>query len=213
MRNPLGLPAAAADFFTGGSNVGLRGNVARALIRYPERRFTVDSRASGETGTFFSGPLGRYSKLNGDLDSHWYPRARGDDYATRVQLSAGRVFGDVPFDELYVLGFDRDTDLWMRGHPGLIEGEKGRAPLGREFVLANAEMDKVVYSAPFISFRVSPFLDSGKVYDPSPYFGTPKWMWDTGVQLKIRVLGSFEFVLGYGKDLRSGRNSFFSTVK
>jgi hypothetical protein len=37
-------------------------------------------------------------------------------------------------------------------------------------------------------------------------------MWDTGVQLKVRVLGSFEFVLGYGRDLRSGKNSFFTTV-
>jgi hypothetical protein len=73
-------------------------------------------------------------------------------------------------------------------------------------------MDKIVYRAPFVVFRVGPFLDSGKTYDPSAYFGSPKWMWDTGAQLKIRVLGSFEFVLGYGKDLRSGRNSFFTTV-
>jgi tetratricopeptide (TPR) repeat protein len=213
MRNPVALPATATPFFTDGSNVGLCGNLERALLQYPERRFGLDARASAEIGTFFSDALGRYTKLNGDLDSHWYPRPRGDDYETRIRLRGGRTFGDVPFDELYVLGFDRDTDLWMRGHPGLVDGKKGGAPLGREFVLANAEISKVVYSAPFVSFRLSPFLDSGKVYDPSAYFGTPKWMWDTGVQLKIRVLGSFEFVLGYGRDLRSGKNSFFSTVR
>jgi hypothetical protein len=213
MRNPVGLSATAKPFFTDDSNVALQGNVARTLVRYPERRFVAEAKASGETGTFFNQPLGRYAKMNGDLDSHWYPRARGDDYQTRIRLRAGRIFGDVPFDELYLLGFDRDTGLWMRGHPGLVAGEKGRAPLGREYVLANGEMDKVVYSAPFVSFRLSPFLDSGKVYDSSAYFGTPNWMWDTGIQLKIRVLGSFEFILGYGKDLRSGRNSFFSTAK
>lgn len=213
IRNPIGLPAAADPFFSGGSNIGLRGNVARSLVRYPERRLTVEGKTSAEASTFFTGPLGRYSKLDGDLDSHWYPRARDDDYETRVRLRGGRIFGDVPFDELYVLGFDRDTNLWMRGHPGLVGGEKGAAPLGREFVLMNAEGDKIIYSAPFVSFRLGPFLDTGKVYDSSACFGTPKWMWDTGAQLKIRVLGSFQFVLGYGKDLRSGRNSFFSTVE
>jgi hypothetical protein len=103
--------------------------------------------------------------------------------------------------------------LGVRGkRMGLVEGERGGPP-GRQYVLVNGEVDKVVYSAPFVSFRMGPFLDTGRVDDPSPYFGAPKWMWDTGIQLKIRVLGSFEFVLGYGKDLRSGRNSFFSTVE
>ena len=118
----------------------------------------------------------------------------------------------MPFDEVYVLGFDRDSELWMRGHPGLLSGQKGNAPLGREYVLVNSEMDKIVYRASFVTFRVGPFLDSGKVYDQSGYFGVPKWMWDTGVQLSIRVLGSCEFVLGYGKDLRSGKNTFYTTV-
>ena len=182
------------------------------MVRYPERRFTVDAKANGEVGTFFNNGLGRYSSLQGDLDSRWLPRARGDDYEVHARLRSGGTFGDVPFDELYVLGFDRDTDWWMRGHPGLHDGEKGSAPLGREYVLANGEIDKIVYRAPFVEFRVGPFLDSGKTYDPSGFFGSQKWMWDTGAELKIRVLGSIEFVLGYGKDLRSGRNSFFSTV-
>ena len=181
-------------------------------MRYPERRFTMKGAVSGEAGTFFGSSLGRYSKLNGDLDSRWLPQSRGDDYETHIRLRSGGTFGNVPLDELYVLGFDRDTDLWMRGHPGLAGGEKGNAPLGREYALVNSEVDKIVYRAPFVTFRVGPFLDSGKVADPSGYFGSPKWMSDTGAQLKIRVLGSLEFVLGYGKDLRSGKNSFFTTV-
>jgi len=32
------------------------------------------------------------------------------------------------------------------------------------------------------------------------------------VQAKVRVLGGVQVVLGYGKDLRSGRNSFFTIV-
>ena len=211
-RNAIGLPAAAGPFFSGGSNLALQASVSRYLVRHPERRFTINGTVKGEAGTFLNGPLGRYSKLNGDLDARWLPRARGDDYETHLRLRSGGTFGSVPLDELYILGFDRDTDLWMRGHPGLLNGEKGNAPLGREYVLVNSEVDKIVYRAPFVTFRMAPFLDSGKVTDPSGYFGSPKWMWDTGVQLKIRVLGSFEFVLGYGKDLRSRKSSFFTTV-
>ena len=44
--------------------------------------------------------------------------------------------------------------------------------------------------------------------DSSLGLGTRKWCWDTGVQAKIRVLG-VGLALIYGKDLRSGRNSFY----
>lgn len=211
-RNPLALPAAAAPFFTDASNLGLQASLQKALVLYPERRFTLKAKLNGEAGTFFNKPLGRYSRLEGDLNSRWFPKARSDDYELQARLRSGGMFGDVPLDELYVLGFDRDTDLWMRGHPGLVDGQKGAAPLGREYLLANMDFDKIVYTAPLLVLRLGPFLDSGKAYGPSAYFGSPKWMWDTGAQLKIRVLGSFQFVLGYGKDLRSGRNSFFTTV-
>jgi hypothetical protein len=167
---------------------------------------------NGEFGTFFKNPLGRYGRIEGSLRGDWFPRAEGEDYEMQGDLRGGRTFGKVPFDELFMLGFERDNDLWLRGHPGLRNGEKGNAPLGRNYVLANWEMNKIVYKGAFFTVKVGPFVDSGKIYDPSGNFGSPKWLWDTGIQAKIRVLGSLEFVLGYGKDLRSGNNSFFTTV-
>jgi tetratricopeptide (TPR) repeat protein len=211
-RNVLGIPAAAAPFFANGSAISLRSSVQRWLIRFPERRFTLNSTGSGEFGTFFRDPLGRYGRLQGTLAARWLPKARGDDYETQVSLRAGRTIGDVPFDELFTLGFDRDTPLWLRGHPGLQGGQKGDAPLGRNYVLANAETDKIVYRNGIFTLRAGPFLDTGRTYDPSGFFGSPKWLWDTGAQTKIRVLGGVQVVLGYGKDLRSGRNSFFTIV-
>jgi len=211
-RNVSGIPSAAMPFFTGGSTIALRSCVQRWLIRFPERRFTLNSNGKGEFGTFFRDPLGRYGRLEGTLAARWLPRARGDDYETQVSLRGGRTIGDVPFDELFTLGFDRDTPLWLRGHPGLREGQKGDAPLGRNYVLVNAETDKILYRNGIFTLKAGPFLDTGKTYDPSGYFGSPKWQWDTGAQAKIRVLGGVQIVLGYGKDLRSGRNSFFTTV-
>jgi tetratricopeptide (TPR) repeat protein len=211
-RNLRGIPAQAAPFFTDGSAIALRSGVQRSLVRIPERRFALDSGASAEFGTFFENPLGRYGRLEGSLGANWLPKARGDDYETQARLRAGRTFGKVPFDDLFMLGFDRDNELWLRGHPGLRNGEKGNAPLGRNYLLVNSEMDKIVYQGAFFTVKTGPFLDTGRIYDPSRYFGARKWLWDTGIQAKIRLLGSFEFVLGYGKDLRSGNNSFFTTV-
>jgi tetratricopeptide (TPR) repeat protein len=211
-RNLFGIPSSAAPFFTNGPALALKSNVQRWLIRFPERRFTLNSRGSGEFGTFFRDPLGRYGRLEGTLAARWLPRARGDDYETQVSLHGSRTIGDVPFDELFTLGFDRDTPLWLRGHPGLQDGQKGDAPLGRNYVLVNAETDKILYHNGIFTLKAGPFVDTGRTYDPSGFFGSPKWLWDTGVQTKIRVLGGVQVVFGYGKDLRSGRNSFFTTV-
>jgi tetratricopeptide (TPR) repeat protein len=211
-RDLVAIPAQASSFFTNGSAIALRSVIQRTLIRFPERRFTLDAGATGELGTFFKAPLGRYGRIAGSLMANWFPEARGEDYGMQASLRGGRTLGSVPFDELFMIGFDRDNDLWLRGHPGLRNGQKGNAPLGRNFALANWEMDKIVYKGSFFTVKAGPFLDSGKISDPSGYFGSPKWLWDTGAQAKIRVLGSFEFVLGYGKDLHSGNNSFFTTV-
>jgi len=211
-RSLLGITGQAAPFFTNGSAIALRSGVQRSLVRFPERRLTIDSSAAGEFGTFFENPLGKYGRIEGSLAANWLPQARGEDYEMQAGLRGGRTFGKVPFDQLFMLGFDRDNNLWLRGHPGLRHGEKGNAPLGRNYILENWEMDKIVYKSAFFTLKAGPFLDSGKIYDPSGFFGSPKWLWDAGIQAKIRVLGSFEFVLCYGRDLRSGNNSFFTTV-
>jgi len=211
-RSLVSIPAQAAPFFTNGSSLTVRAGAQRTLIRFPERRFTLDSGVRGEFGTFFQDPLGRYGRVEISLAGHWFPKSRGDDYEVLANLKGGKTFGMVAFDELFTLGFERDNDLFLRGHPGLINGQKGNAPLGRNFVAVNSEIDKIVYHNGLFSIRVGPLLDTGRVYDPSGYFGTRDWLWDTGLQTKIRVLGSIEFVLGYGKDLRTGNNSFFTKV-
>ena len=211
-RTLVGIPAAAKPFFTRASGLALRSGVQRSLLRYPERRFTLDGGATGEFGRFFTSPLGKYGRIEGSAEANWLPQATGDDYSTQTRLRAGRTFGQVPFDDLYMLGFDRDNPLWMRGHNGLVNGQKGNAPLGRNFILSNSEIDKIVYQDGIFLLKLGPFVDTGDIYDPSGLFGSPKWLTDTGLQATVRVLGNFEVILGYGKDLRSGANTFYSTV-
>ena len=211
-RTLTGIPGPAERFFTDSSGLTLRANIQRSLIRFPERRFSLDAGASGEAGKFTAKPLGRYGRVEGLLAANWLPQATGEDYEVTSLLRTGGTAGQVPFDELYMLGFDRDNDLWMRGHNGLVNGQKGNAPLGTNFILSNSDIDKVVYDGGFLLVKAGPFVDTGDITDPSQFFGSRKWLTDTGLQTTVRVLGSFEFVLGYGKDLRSGNNTFYSTV-
>jgi tetratricopeptide (TPR) repeat protein len=211
-RTLFGIPAPTSPLFTDASAIALTSSVQHPLLQVPEHRFTLDSAATGEFGTFYSNPLGRYGRLNGTLAATWFPQAQGDDYRTRTMLRAGGDLGQVSFDDLYMLGFDRDNPLWMRGHNGLVNGEKGNAPLGTRYVLSNSQVDKIAYHAPFTTLRVGPFLDTGEIFDSSGYFGSRQWLVDTGVQARVGVLGSFAFIVGYGRDLRSGANTFYSTV-
>ena len=215
-RSFRNLPAitstAEQSFFTDATSLAYWLRVDRTLLRLPEHRFTIGSSAEGRLGRTFAQSLGAFGTARGALDAHWLPRATGDDYEMRVRLRAGETFGTVPFDELFQLGVERDNDLWLRGQAGTSGGRKGAAPLGRRYVLTNWEQDKNVYSNGLFTVKLGPFLDTGRIADPSGLFGSQRWLWDTGAQCKIRVLGVVTVVLIYGRDLRGGRNLFYGTV-
>jgi hypothetical protein len=181
------------------------------LWRLPEKRLTVSSGASSQAGRIWSQPGESFEKLQASMETHWLPQPRGDDYETVWRLRGGKTFGQFPFDELYMLGVERDNDLWLRGHVGMRHGRKGSAPLGRDYLLSSWETDKNVYSNGFLTVKLGPFLDAGKAWDDSAALGSHKWLFDTGAQFKLRVLG-VGVALSYGKDLRSGNNAFFATV-
>jgi hypothetical protein len=199
-------------FFTGATSVAGWLDVKRTLARVPERRFTLDSSAEAKAGREFADGLGPFATLRGSLRAHWFPRAKGDDYEMHTQIRAGATAGKATLDELFELGVERDNDLWLRGHAGILGGRKGAAPLGRRFFLANWEVDKNIYQSAFFTVKFGPFLDNGAVADSSGLFGSPRWLWDTGAQCKVHVMGSLTIVLSYGIALRGGRNVFYGTV-
>jgi tetratricopeptide (TPR) repeat protein len=200
------------SFFTDGDSLVYWGRVDRSLLRVPEERFTVDASVEGRIGREFADHLGSFGTVRGSLGAHWFPQAKGDDYEMQARVRAGESFGDVPFDELFQLGIERDNDLWLRGTPGTTDGRKGAAPLGRRYFIANWEIDKNVYGNGFFTVKLGPFVDNGAIADSSGLFGSQRWLWDTGAQCKIRVLGTLMVVLSYGRDLRGGRNVFYGTV-
>jgi tetratricopeptide (TPR) repeat protein len=181
------------------------------LWRVPERRFTLRAGGGSQLARIWSQPAQLFEKLNGSVVNQWFPQARGEDYETIGRIGAGKTFGSVPFDELFMLGIERDNELWLRAHIGTRNGRKGSAPLGRNYFLGSWETDKIVFQNGFLTFQLGPFVDSGKITDPSSGLGAKKWLWDTGVQGKLRLLGVVVGV-SYGKDLRSGNNAIYTTV-
>ncbi len=186
--------------------------VDAALWRLPERRLTLEGGASSQAGRIWSQPSHSFEKLQGSLRLHWFLQSQGDDYEIQQRVRAGKTFGDVPFDELFILGLERDNDLEMRGHIGTRDGRKGSAPLGQNYFLSNWEADKNVYRNGIFTVKLGPFLDIGKITDASSGLGSQKWLWDLGAQAKVRVFG-VGFAFSYGKDLRSGNNAFYVTVR
>jgi len=183
------------------------------VLRSPERRLDITSTAGSESGRLWSDLPMSFEKLQGSLQAHWLPKLRGDDYETYWRACAGKTFGQVPFDELFMLGLEHDNDpaLWMRAHIGTRNGRKGSAPLGRDYFLSSWESDKNLYRNGLLTLKLGPFVDTGKITDPGTALGSQKWLADTGAEAKLRVLGvGVAFV--YGKDLRTGNNAFYVTL-
>jgi hypothetical protein len=199
-------------FFTGGNSLVAWLGAQRALLRVPERRFTLDSQVEARAGREFATGLGSLVTTRGSLVAHWFPRAKGDDYEMRGQIRAGATAGKVSLDELFQLGVERDNDLWLRGHAGDTDGRKGAAPLGRRYLLANWQMDKNVYENGLFAVKFGPFLDSGAIADSSGLFGSGRWQWDSGLQCRVRILGGVTAVFSYGFNLRGGKGVFYGTA-
>jgi tetratricopeptide (TPR) repeat protein len=185
--------------------------VTSTLWRLPERRFTVDATARSDAARLWSQPSESSEKLTGSIGWHWFPQAEGDDYETSQQFRAGKTFGQVPFDELFILGLERDNDLPLRAHIGTRDGRKGSAPLGRDYLLQNWELDKNVYGNGILKIQLGPFLDIGRITDPGTALGSHEWLFDAGAQAKLRVFGA-GLVFSYGKDLRTGNNAFYLSL-
>ncbi len=185
------------------------GQLKYRLLYIPEKRLTATASVSTELGRMWAEPAHTFFKQQVSLAAHWFPRAKGSDLEIQQQIRAGSILGTIPFDELFMLGLERDNDLPMRAHIGTRDGRKGSAPLGREYFLSNWEMDKELYGNGLISAKLGPFLDTGHITDGSNPLGSQKWLWDAGIQTKVSVLG-IKFVLSYGRDLRAGKGVFYA---
>lgn len=185
--------------------------VTANLWRAPAHRFVLHGQASSQLARLWSPHEESFAKLQAELGWRWFPQAQGADYETVSRLRAGRTIGQVPFDELFVLGLGPDSDLPMHAHISTRDGRKGSAPMGRDYLLENWETNKNLYSNGIVTVQTGPLLDIGAISDPGTLLGSREWLFDTGIQLKLKVLGE-GVALSWGRDLRNGNNAFYATV-
>lgn len=204
--------ADASPFFRNGWSFELRSGLSGILWRRPENRVTLSGSALVRSGRMISRSDAHYNGAELSSKLLWMPQAKGDDWVVSARGYLGKLFGNPPFDELYMLGMERDNGLWMRGHVGTRDGRKGNAPLGTEYGIIQTELDRTIFRLPFVRLQAGPFLDTGRVGDPSGSFGSKLWMVDSGVQAKVKVMAGFTFALIYGRDLRQGRGVFYTSV-
>lgn len=182
--------------YTGGNTILYSSGLHHSLLRVPEKRLTIDTAVSAGIGKFFVQSSDRFVQTQGDVSVRWSD--------TNVRLRGGKSFGELPFDELFVLGVDRDSDLRLRGHPATTpSGQKGAAPVARNYVLMNYDFTRPVFEKSLFGVSVGPFLDAARVSSEVP------WLVDSGLQVKISVMAAFTFYVSAGWDVRGGSHAIF----
>lgn len=181
------------------------------VLDVPERRFRVDAFASSELERLWSKPARLFEKAQGGISARWLPKAEGAPYEFTQRVRGGGIGGAAPIDELWMIGVERDTDLWLRGHIGTRGGKKGSAPMGDRYLLSNSDFYRSVWGNGLVSVKAGPLLDIARVASPTNGLAPKQWLFDVGAEMKLTVLGT-GVVLTYGRDLRTGNNAFYGSV-
>jgi hypothetical protein len=165
------------------------------VIRDAADHLAVDSSASIEAGKLFRSAPIHFAKLVTATSLRWK--------SVTSQVRIGGDIGEVPFDERFTIGLDRDSDLWMRAHPATVDGRKNALNTTRSFILTNSDFQRVLSNSGWFRLSSGPFLDAGKSSI------SPGWMVDTGIELRLSILSSFEINLSYGKSLTDHNHTLF----
>jgi hypothetical protein len=172
------------------------------ILNAPENGFTLDADAQWRLGRFFAQRGGRYAKAEASISARWRPRP--DSYEAAARASFGRLFGNAPFDEAYMLGRQRDDGLQLRGLVAVRDGRKGRAPVGRQYFVANFDFFRQVWRPGLMAVDMGALLDAG-VVSQTVYGSWPRrWAVTPGVQIRVRAPNGFAVVFSYARDPRGG---------
>jgi len=179
--------------FAGGVELKYTGSVSRTLLRDASRHFEVSSSLGAEAGKLWSRDPVRFARFVNATDVQWR------SLTSKVQI--GTAIGRVPFDERFVIGLERDSDLWLRAHAATVDGRKNAANMSRSFVVTNSDFQKEFWNTAWFKVSTGPFIDTGKSSISS------HWLIDTGLELRLRILESFGINVSYGRSLSDNHHS------
>lgn len=209
--NVVNGSALTADLVAPGYELKHLASLHATLLDVPERRFTLGATAGSEFARLWSSPPHLFERLQGGAAVRWLPRAEGDTYEFMQRVRGGGIAGTAPVDELWMIGVERDNDLWLRGHIGTRDGRKGSSPIADRYFLSNTDFYRSVWGNGLINVKVGPWLDVAKTSAPTSALASRQWLVNAGAELKLSVLGT-GVVLTYGRDLRTGNNAFYGSA-
>lgn len=209
-----GMALSRHTFRNGGPNSSIweiRNRIDLPRWRYVERRLTIDSSITARVGRIYSQTSSRLTGAEFDGRLHWLPQGKDDVYQVHGRLRGAALTGNLPIDALYATAMERDTDIWLRGHVGTRDGRKGNAPMGTRFGVAQTAVMRRMWQMPFVRLDAGPFFDVGNVGGVAG-LGSRGFLYDTGIQAEVTLLGSFRLSIVYGRDLRDGHNVFYTAI-
>lgn len=211
-RSVVAGTALTAPLLTHGFELRQLASVRAPLLHLPEHRFTLEGEGRSGFARTFSSTSYASETLEGSAQAEWFPQMEGDGYELTQQLRGGRIFGTVPFDDLFLFGMDRDdSNLGLRAHIATRDGRKGSAPIGNGYLLSNTDFFRRVYTNGLLTVHAGPLLDIGRMTAPTSGLSSHQWLFDAGVEARLTVLHT-SVVLSYGRDLRTGANAFYGTA-
>lgn len=176
-------------------------------LRLPARRITLSTVTRLGLASIADSNGSLYGRTESAAQLHW---SSANNWNFQSYLSAGVLAGTAPFDELYILGWERDNSLGFRGLRGAVNGRKGSAPVGDRFWLSSTGITRRIVRFSLLDIHTGPFFDTGTVSDRRSEFGSHGVQFAAGLQLELRILGAFGVNLLYGRNLRTGQDLFFS---
>lgn len=176
-------------------------------LYFPARRIAVTTETRIGLGSIADDAGALYGRAETAAQLRW---SSGGNWSFQTRASAGALPGKAPFDELYILGVERDNDLVFRGIRNDADGRKGSAPVGDRFWLSSTELTRQVARFTLAEIHAGPFFDVGVIRDSRDRFGDPRTQLAAGIQVELRLFGAFGVKLLYGRDLRTGQDLFFS---
>jgi hypothetical protein len=198
-----------ANALQDGHSGHLSGTLQYWAIHLPARRFHLWTTVTTDLGRFLN--HGNYFRARMDWRAEWSPDEAGV-WNVEAHLRGARSGGRLPFDHLFVMGMERDHDVWLRGRAATRRGRKGASPLARDYVVAQTHVARELYRHPAVRVGAGPFVDAGKGWDPGGPFGSRSVLVDAGIQANLHLLTGVKVSFVYGRNLRDGGGVFYTAV-
>lgn len=211
-RNVQDGTALTPDILLPGTALQFLVSVTGMPVDIPQRRLSISTSLRSATGRIWSTPSHVFEKLQGSARLRWFPSPSSNRWEVTQRVRGGGLLGASPFDELFMLGIERDNSLWLRGDLGDRDGRKGSAPLGTRYLLTNSDVYRQIFNNGLISIETGPLFDIGRMGAPNSGLATRRWLFDAGIETRITVLGT-RVILTWGHDLRTGNNALFATAQ